>query len=632
MSDSARAAREFWYVYRAAYRRQAFDELRAAVEESKPAMAHRLVADQRQKLDGLAPSLRPDFRVFIMGVFNAGKSTFLNALLGKVAPTRATRCTRVLTLIRFGPTPRGVHHLPGGTEQRLESLQAIWQAVTAANDDENRRQDWFEVWLPAPLLRDLDCTIADTPGFDDLQRQDHEYCRRQLESADAILWLVIADQVGAKADRTELNAIPEGIPVIGVLTQRDKVEKTGQSIEPGLQEVKRHFGSWVPGDRWFAVSAKSVCDAPPEGREEAWRRSGLQAVVDELQAVLNSSAGGRAGKLRAKAHRVMTLWRQARDALDGRARHIEGQLARLDQGRERLIQAAARALEAQQSRLESDAERLIQDLQNRLAAAATALMATRFDPDFGDRVRDVAQIETVTLPSDAGEEAATRAVEAVLAEAAAVMGRPVTASVTGAGPVDLLVEVWRPLLPDDETDADTQSQLRALFEEARAAVGDRASTRAPKSLTWKGVASKIRRNWGQPPGLIDRAVRAVELFFGGLTDAQLFEEHVGKPLLDAAAERLQEQLDVAIRVAWLRLGAALSDLMGQLDQYFLSEWHGRRDAAETELASCRQASQRLSQLLTDLPQRLAPRRFDFTRLAQPCRARHGAQRKTRSHR
>src|SRR5687768_11140049 len=46
------------------------------------------------------------FRLMLLGDMKRGKSTLLNALLGKdVLPSRATPCTALITQVRYGPEP-----------------------------------------------------------------------------------------------------------------------------------------------------------------------------------------------------------------------------------------------------------------------------------------------------------------------------------------------------------------------------------------------------------------------------------------------------------------------------------------------------------------------------------------------
>lgn len=67
--------------------------------------------DMTTRLDNLrmaADRVRDDtFSVLVMGEFNRGKSTLINALLGqRVLPTFATETTATICEVHFGETPR----------------------------------------------------------------------------------------------------------------------------------------------------------------------------------------------------------------------------------------------------------------------------------------------------------------------------------------------------------------------------------------------------------------------------------------------------------------------------------------------------------------------------------------------
>ncbi|MFG1603537.1 dynamin family protein [Actinoplanes sp. NPDC049265] len=106
--------------------------------------------------------LHEPLRVAIAGRLKAGKSTLVNALIGRrVAPTAVGECTRVVTRFRYGPADRvdvvcrdgSRHSLPldddGMIPQRL--------GVPAA------RVAYVDVTLTSAKL--LDLTVVDTPGL-----------------------------------------------------------------------------------------------------------------------------------------------------------------------------------------------------------------------------------------------------------------------------------------------------------------------------------------------------------------------------------------------------------------------------------------------------------------------------------
>src|SRR3954451_6635701 len=125
-------------------------------------MAPRVGPEAGGQVQHIGDRLREPLRVAIAGRLKAGKSTLVNALIGRrVAPTAVGECTRVVTRFRYGPADRvGVvgrdgarHSLPldddGMIPQRL--------GVPAG------RVAYVDVALTSEKLRDL--TVVDTPGL-----------------------------------------------------------------------------------------------------------------------------------------------------------------------------------------------------------------------------------------------------------------------------------------------------------------------------------------------------------------------------------------------------------------------------------------------------------------------------------
>ncbi|WP_285472457.1 dynamin family protein [Actinoplanes sp. NBRC 101535] len=122
----------------------------------------RISSDAGGQVRQIGERLHDPLRVAIAGRLKAGKSTLVNALIGRrVAPTAAGECTRVVTRFRYGPADRIDVVARDGARTSLpldeDGMVPRRLGVPAA------RIAYVDVTLTSDRLRDL--TVVDTPGL-----------------------------------------------------------------------------------------------------------------------------------------------------------------------------------------------------------------------------------------------------------------------------------------------------------------------------------------------------------------------------------------------------------------------------------------------------------------------------------
>lgn len=122
----------------------------------------RVSSDAGQQVRQISNRLHDPLRVAIAGRLKAGKSTLVNAMIGRrVAPTAAGECTRVVTRFRYGPADRidvvtrdgDRHSLPLDEDGMVPARLGVPATRIA----------YVDVALTSDRLRDL--TVVDTPGL-----------------------------------------------------------------------------------------------------------------------------------------------------------------------------------------------------------------------------------------------------------------------------------------------------------------------------------------------------------------------------------------------------------------------------------------------------------------------------------
>src|SRR5580704_14537970 len=260
-------------------------DLAALAERAGLAYVARDIRDTRlPKLDD------ERFTVVVLGEFNHGKSTFINALLGApVMPTGITPTTAVLAHVMHGPRATATLVGDDGARKAIAGAAlADWLTVDGqANqgqrdgktDGKGATVHHIELTQPASLLENQ-LTIVDTPGVNDINEQRAEITYGYLPRADAAVFVLDATQILTASERQFLE---ERI----LRSTRDRllfvVAKVDLLSEAELAETlafaRKHLTAIVPEPAIFPVSAKRALAGDRAG-------SGLDAFVTALGATV----------------------------------------------------------------------------------------------------------------------------------------------------------------------------------------------------------------------------------------------------------------------------------------------------------------------------------------------------------
>jgi len=209
------------------------------------------------------------YLMVLVGPFNAGKSSIVNALMGSddLLKIGATPTTDTIQILRWG--------------EEAERMESGGEVET--------------VFYPSPLLKKV--SVVDTPGLESVFKSHEQTTRKFLHRADVVLLVMMATQAMTASNLETMKMFKEyGKKVIIVVNQCDLLDDSErQEIEEFIRnESKSKLGTQP--DIWM-VSAREGLDAVTNGTRDpiAWEASGMNQIENYVDQQL-----GDASRLRQK--------------------------------------------------------------------------------------------------------------------------------------------------------------------------------------------------------------------------------------------------------------------------------------------------------------------------------------------
>lgn len=231
------------------------------------------------------------FHLVVLGEFNHGKSTFVNAMLGTdLLPTGITPTTAALNHIVFSETAKAsVLTKDGSTIKLSPSEISEWLTVSGDKHEDVQR---VEIGYPSQLLKG-NITLVDTPGVNDLNEQRADITYGYVPRADAVIFLLDASQALKDSEREFLSShVLEGSKdrLIFVLGKIDLLSETERDAVIGY--VKAGLKKLVDDPAVFPLSAKAWLDTrdPECGFPELLSHLERFLDTDRSQIVLDNAA------------------------------------------------------------------------------------------------------------------------------------------------------------------------------------------------------------------------------------------------------------------------------------------------------------------------------------------------------
>jgi len=257
--------------------------------------------------------------IAIMGEFSAGKSTFVNALLGQtVAPMGVLPTTSTINVFRRGASGGARVHYRDG---RIATLAAedVEPFLHGLDDTEAARIRHVEIERTGGRVGNA--AVVDTPGLNALDAYHEQVAREFLDEADAVVWLFSATRSGAATEAGMLASLRAGgRQVLGVLNKVDTLDDD-EKVEL-VEFLRKQLGEVL-------VEVVPLCAREALEQRTREGETKAKATGDALAAVegaLERHFLGRARELK----RSLTV-RRLREALNAARESVSAAVTALEQ-------------------------------------------------------------------------------------------------------------------------------------------------------------------------------------------------------------------------------------------------------------------------------------------------------------
>ncbi|KAK2976286.1 hypothetical protein RJ640_019769 [Escallonia rubra] len=231
------------------------------------------------------------FLLVIVGEFNSGKSTFINALLGKkylkdgVVPT-----TNEITFLRFS-------EVNSNEQQHCE-----------------RHPDGqYICYLPAPILKEM--IIVDTPGTNVILQRQQRLTEEFVPRADLLLFVISADRPLTESEVTFLRYTQQWKKKIVFVLNKSDIYQNATELEEAVAFIKENTQKLLNTENvaLYPVSARSALEAKLSafsdvqkeheeisGKNSLWRTSSFYELENFLNSFLDGSTSAGIERIKLK--------------------------------------------------------------------------------------------------------------------------------------------------------------------------------------------------------------------------------------------------------------------------------------------------------------------------------------------
>jgi ribosome biogenesis GTPase A len=230
---------------------------------------------------------KPERRIIVTANMSAGKSTLINALVGKqIARTSMEACTGNVCYIYNKPFEDGHIHLRTCYTELEATKKSLFQV------------DWrtaprMATYFRSPRASDVRLCIIDTPGVNSAIHKEHDGLTKKAlirENYNTLVYVIKGTDLGTDAELRYLKWISDNIPhekIVFVLNRLDEFRTAEDDIDASLTEVRADLDRLgfenpiiCPFSAYFAYLIQLVESGEPLSEDE---RDEYEYLVKKFQ-------------------------------------------------------------------------------------------------------------------------------------------------------------------------------------------------------------------------------------------------------------------------------------------------------------------------------------------------------------
>ena len=345
------------------------------------------------------------FSIVVVGQFSAGKSTFLNALMGeKYLPSFTTETTATINFLRSvneSPTKKPLIKVnyKDGKEERCEevTLENIEKFVSTKGVDVAKKILSVEVFLDSKYLND-GVSLVDSPGLNGVLEGHEQITNDQIDRSHAAIFMFNAKQPGSKSDFEKLNMLLRKCnSVLIVLNQKDLVKEDEQTIDDVVHNLKQNYAKYFNTDQLpeiFPISSYQALVARSKRKLDYNGKTDFSA--EQKQDLLDSS---KIEAFETRLIKYLTQGEKAQKELLSPVEKVHAFLTETEASIASEIEQLSNTVDADEVRLQ------ISQLKDELETLSAKLNSTR--TDIRNKVSDILRDAEMEIKASAADTKAS---------------------------------------------------------------------------------------------------------------------------------------------------------------------------------------------------------------------------------